>query len=291
MTISIIPLSILALIKNWQLITVIIKGFDLTFFLNCGLILSGISLVCWVVVQFKQDQHKKSFEEMAHDSRLLAHELSHPLTSILFEVELLGQSLDLSQKDAQRVAKIRQILNISINLLHCFNQPRKKYQEESFDFNDVVALAISLLQYKAKQNNIKLKYLNQVKNPIKLRGKSCLFYQILANLIINSIESCQKKIPGREMRTIQIINKLEKNVVCISIKDSNSKSIKPHYFAKLINQASFSRPIEQGLGLLIVEDLVKNYFSGEIAYNSHSKKGNEVIVRLPALQPNCQTSN
>lgn len=105
---------------------------------------------------------------------------------------------------------------------------------------------------------------------------------ILNNLIMNSIESIEKRKNGIHKLIVEEIK--NDYVFTISdngygIKESNMDFIFNHGFSTKFDKDTGN--IGRGIGLSIVKDLVENVFKGEIKVVSTENKGAAFIVKLP----------
>jgi signal transduction histidine kinase len=270
-----------ALINPFELVTFPLKKL-ITTFISFGLILLGLSLVHWVKHKARLRQKTKNLTKISHDGRILAHELTNPLTASLLELDKLKRKVDSDQ--SRPINRIVRNLKLIKKIIKCFQQPRDKYHSETFNISVPINLSLKILRYKAEKAQVRLRYINHCRSNIKITGRSCLLYQVISNLITNSIEAYSQLDPEKESeklkRLVLVETRLDSGMLVIDISDWGpglKKSCQRKYQNLGINH---DQPL--GLGLVISRKIIQAHFSGKIKLCSKDQ-GVRVTIKLPTL--------
>ncbi len=283
-----LPLAILMivfspnLINPFKLRTLSLKKDWFTILTCAGLILLGLSLVDWLKRKTEFWQKNQSLTKFSHDGRILAHELNNPLTATLLELDKVEKKL--APDKIKSISCIVRNIKLIKEIIKCFRQPRQKYGLEAFNITIPIKLALNMLQHKANEAQVKLKYINHSHSTIKIRGRSCLLYQVISNLIINSIEAYSQSNPKQNhdnlKQLILIETKLNSKKIIITLEDWGlefKKASKTKF-----QEFGFDRNQCTGLGLIISRKIIRQHFSGEIIFCS-KKQGIKITIKLPTL--------
>ncbi len=283
-----LPLAILmivfspTLINPFKLKTLPLKRDWFTILTCAGLILLGLSLVDWLKRKTESWQKARSLTKFSHNGSILAHELNNPLTATLLELDKVEKKL--APDKTKSISCIARNLKLIKEIIKCFRQPRQKYKLETFSVAVTIKLALNMLQYKADEAQVKLKYLNHSHSTIKIRGRSCLLYQVISNLITNSIEAYTQSNPRQNCNNLKQLILIETNLnsekIIITLEDWGP-GLKKTSRTKF-QEFGFDRNQCAGLGLIISRKIVRQHFSGEIKF-CPKKQGVKITIKLPTL--------
>lgn len=222
-----------------------------------------------------QELHRLA--ELGRLSATLLHEISNPLTTALLYLEQ-------TDNDSPAIREARR----SIRLLRKYVEAaRQQIRQEStltdFRLSTQIAQLKRVLMPLARKAGVRL-----VIEPIpdcRLYGDPVKFQQILANLIVNAIESYPMGMVVSPDKPVLVRISATAHCLVIEIGDwgqgmtaSQLKQVfEPFYTTKL--QAGHGL----GIGLAIVKQYVTKDFGGSIKVTSSRRKGTLFRVELPTL--------
>lgn len=207
-------------------------------------------------------------EKFRLSSRKVAHEINNPLSIIKNYLNLLNAKLAKSEPVSREISVVSDEIDRVSRIIQEFADPQPATFSATSDVNRIVLDVIRLLRetgFASKSVNIRT--LTEGR-PSETSCDDGAIRQILMNLLKNSIEAMPD---GGE---IQITNNGHvthngRSYISLSIKDSGpgiSKSVLERIFTPVASTKGISH---QGLGLSIVQDLVKRSH-GFIACQSSS---------------------
>jgi len=212
---------------------------------------------------------------------MLAHDLKEPLLSLEGFTQLLENS-ELPTKEQRDHLKVIREATTSLHLLIGSLQSITKLYQAPTDLidislNQLIDSITSTLSEQIKRNK------GQIIPPTReviLRGDPARLYQILLNLIANSLKYHQKDKPP----VISIQYRKTKQFHCISVKD-NGVGIKQKDMERVF--APFTRLEEVmadglGLGLSIVKKIAETC-GGKISVQSKPNQGTTFRISVPRL--------
>jgi PAS domain S-box-containing protein len=259
----------------------------------------GESLAFMIVVH--DITHRKKLErQMIHNDRMttlgematgIAHEINQPLNtlSILFDNMLLAASKEDSlpksylEKKTQKIYdNIFRIKNI-IDHVRVFSRSQDDAIFNSFDINDSIGNAISMISEQFRNKLIQLNFRKQDDLPL-VYGNTYQFEQVILNLLNNSkdaIEELEKEGGTAVTKSIGIQSYSRGKLVVVEVKDSGKgipageleKIMLPFYTTKEAGKGT-------GLGLSISFGIIKE-MKGELIIRSEPNQGTTVTIRIP----------
>ncbi|WP_223144624.1 sensor histidine kinase [Deferribacter autotrophicus] len=202
----------------------------------------------------------------------IAHELKNPLATIKTSIQsLLFRESDFQKKELY-IMIVEEIdrINIIINELLLFSNS-KKPKITIFVLKNLINKIEVLFKSTFSNNNIK--FIKKGNFEIKIKADKNHIFQILYNLIINSIEA----MPNGGLLVISC--KAANNEAKIEIRDTGSGI--PKKYLDLITTPFFTtKKNGQGLGLSIALELTK-INNGKLEFISTLGKGTTAILTLP----------
>jgi signal transduction histidine kinase len=214
-----------------------------------------MSLVQDITEQKEMEGQRNNFLSVA------SHELNTPVTTIKAYGQL-AESMLLKKGDAETLNVIKRMgtqvnrLSILIGNLLDFTKIQKgklKYNEDFFNFNDLVKEVIDDMQKISLTHKIK-----------RNRGKSAQFFgdkdkigQVLTNLISNAIKF------SRNADSIFVNTKLQKNGIQISVQDygigistKNRENVFQQFYRVTTSGDSHKTFPGMGIGLYVCSDII-----------------------------------
>lgn len=256
-------------------------------------------------------KHLVQAERMAMVGELaagVAHTIRNPFTSIKMRLFSLSRSLELSDVQNEDLdvigEEISRIDKIVQNFLEFARIPKLSLKIATFE--GVVRSVITLVEYRLKQYNVEISHVTQPGLPSVEMDPDRIREAIL-NLITNACEamvtreesgnSCYDLLEngdntaligqgtGKPHRTIVISEKMGEDpelgeVLCLSVRD-NGPGIPEHILAKITKPFFTTKEDGSGLGLSIVDRIVKEHGGALAVVSEGEGQGAEFILKLP----------
>ncbi|MCX5707972.1 MAG: response regulator [Candidatus Omnitrophica bacterium] len=229
----------------------------------------------------------EKFAALGRFSTGIAHEVKNPLAILMGGIEYMQLKLDKADPDVavaldkMKSAIVRANL-ILMNLLK-FARPSEMKIEE-YNPEQIVDETLSLLEYRAPLNNIKIsKEFSQDK--LNVNVDKSQIEQVLFNLMINAQEAMPKggNIIVRISRA-KAADISDKGVCLIEVIDQG-EGIAPQDLQKIF-EPFFTTKREKkgtGLGLSLSKTIIENH-NGKMTIESQSGQGTTVRILLPLLK-------
>jgi signal transduction histidine kinase len=240
--------------------------------------MAGVLFISIDVTKQKElEQMKDNFVSMA------SHELRTPLTTIKAYAQMATEILSKKQ-DAETlsfvtkiVGQVNRLTKLIEDLLNInrISQGKLQYQEDFYDFNEMVAETVHDTQQTTSKHRI---HFSHGEN-IQVYGDKERMNQVLHNLLSNAV-----KYSGQS-NDIDVQTKLKEGGVELIVKDSGV-GIAPEEHKKIFKQFYRSQKSNQtvipgmGIGLYICHEIVSQQ-GGRIWVESEAEKGAAFFVWLP----------
>ena len=204
----------------------------------------------------------------------LVHEISHPLTTALIQVD---QGSDRDSVSSRQVKRSLRRLKAYVEVAR--RQARGQSDAKNFCTHRQIDEVKRLVQPLAKQNQVQL--LIDTMPHYRLTGDPIKFQQVMTNLLINAIEAYRGQSkhqpvrlivrPGDKSITLEVVDWGE------GIKAKNLERLfEPFYTTKGKSGHGL------GIGLFVVKHYVSDSFNGKINVLSNPKDGTRFKVKFPA---------
>jgi len=240
----------------------------------------------------KQKIHTERMVALGEMASGIAHEINQPLNnmsltldSIIFESSK-SKSISkayLDRKTEKIFDSIFRIKNIIEHFQSFSRHYKKDYVHSSFNINESIKNALSLVSEQIKHRDIKLK-VRLDKNIPSIMGNTYKFEQVILNLIANAKDALEEKTDRlqKDFPMFIDINTFQENhCVILEVKD-NGSGIKsdeiddvmlPFFTTKEEGKGS-------GMGLSISFEIIKE-LGGTIVIKSELLKGTTVSITIP----------
>lgn len=232
------------------------------------------------------DKAFKIKEQILED---MSFHIRTPLSSVL-NLSFLIENTSLSRQQSEYVDNLKDAINdlsISVNNLMNFSvlvSNKVNLEESQFKLEDIIESVKQVVQIKADNKNIKVKF--EIKEGVADRfiGDANKINQVIYNLLDNGIKFSEK-----DSEVIVSISLLEANTekakIKIAIKDTGIGIPKNKINSLLESEELLFQNYEEGesqrkLGLAIVTKLVKN-MEGELHIESNEGQGSTFSIDLP----------
>lgn len=153
----------------------------------------------------------------------------------------------------------------------------------SFDPLKIARETLALLETEAKRAGVRL-VLEDHAQPLALHGEAGRFSQILNNLVQNAIHACEERRDQAGSR-VRVEFTQEAEQLLMKVED-NGSGIPPEVLPKIFEPLFTTKPIGKGtgLGLPIIQDIVRGHFGGQMNLETTVGKGTTFTLRFP-LEP------
>lgn len=229
----------------------------------------------------REMEHIYSLAELGRLSGGIFHDLANPLTALTLNIDQIyrhnGNKIDW-EATKKEIAEAQLFCQRMRCLLEgarkqISNNPQQKYFSLNKEINDV----LNILNYSARHNKVALYF--EESPEIFLNNDAVKFNRIISNIVTNAIESADKFKKGSWVKIkIKEVNRR----ALITITD-NGRGF-DNNLKERIMEPFFSTKTEGtglGLGLAIVQHLVKDDFHGQIRALSQPGKYTVFTIDLP----------
>ena len=234
---------------------------------------------------------KSKLESMGELSAGIAHEINQPLggismglDNILFKMSLgdISDEYLTSKLEAlfQDIDRIRQI----INHVRVFSRDQQSGLLETFQLNEVIKSAVSLVNNQYSNHSIDLQ-LNLGKEDMLVKGNKYKIEQVLLNLLSNAkfaVEEKQKSKSSKSFTKKIRINTFTKDSVVVFEVEDNGSGIYKKDLDNIFDPFFTTKDVENGtgLGLSISYGIIKE-MKGNIDVESEINRFTKMKVSLP----------
>ncbi len=215
--------------------------------------------------------------------RTLTHELKAPLSAMMINLDLLRESLAVSEgrdevrgRQERYVALLREELarlNRSLADLLSQNVPVNETAER-FDLRRAVEEIGGLLAAQARRQRVELTT-RLPEGPVALVGYRDRLKQALLNVSVNALEA----LPNGGRLELEVA--AENGSACIAVADSGP-GIPPEVIARIYERDFTTKRNGSGIGLCVARALVQLH-GGQIRVDSGRGAGTRVEIVLPLL--------
>ncbi|MGV2940636.1 ATP-binding protein [Mesobacillus sp. LC4] len=232
-----------------------------------------ISVTSDVSAKIKAEHFILEYEKLNVVGQLaagIAHEIKNPLTSLKGFIQLMKSGKELNHNYlAIMEEEIKRMESVSKELM-LMAKPHKS-DFKSFDMNDLVDHAITLLMAEAAKKCVEITKKSTLENG-RLLCDGNKIKQVLINMLMNAIDAMD--LPGEITIAISKAN----HVMSISISDSG-KGIPSEDLEKIGKPFFTTKANGNGLGLMICYKIIEEH-NGKINVTS-SPEGTTFTIHLP----------
>jgi signal transduction histidine kinase len=214
----------------------------------------------------------------------LSHELSQPLTAILYNTQACIRFLKMEKpelgqieeillkiiKDDKRagslISSVRSLMKLEIR------------DKELVNLDSVIDDSLIIFKSEALHKNIRM--INHSPNgSVFVHGDKIQLEQVILNFLYNAGHAIENS--ATESRIIEIFQHIDKGTVRVSVRDSGS-GIKEEVKENLFNPFVTSRESGFGIGLAVCRSIIENH-NGEIWAENIPEGGAEFSFRLKIM--------
>jgi signal transduction histidine kinase len=217
---------------------------------------------------------------------IIAHELANPLTAARAGLQIAMESLGRWTEVAagrrlellDELGQVIEDIDRSVSFLRAIKDRARGAlaRSERFDAVRVIRSCCTLESRVLKEKKIPLEF-DSTLETVYLKGDPNALYDLLVNLIRNAADaSSERPAP------VQVSLAQEGSALRLTVRDSGSgirqedleRIFEPGFTTKQFGEGS-------GMGLVVVQSVVRNMFVGNIAVDSQLGGGTTVVITLP----------
>lgn len=223
--------------------------------------------------------HNSKMASLGEMIGLISHQLKQPLNVLA----LYGDCLDFSYKDGevddayiedflQNTKKQIKYMNETINGFLDFYNPNKV--EELFNISDAITNALKILESKISLNHVTLDL--DLDESLEVFGVKMELAQVVINIVNNSLDVFMERKTSQNVVSLKLFK--ENSRIVLSLED-NGGGIKDENLAKILDPYFTTKTSGTGIGLYMVNLIIKNNFKGELKV-MNTNQGLKFIILL-----------
>jgi signal transduction histidine kinase len=214
----------------------------------------------------------------------LAHELSQPLTAILYNAQACLRFMKLDNPEPGQIEEILQkIIKDDKRAGSLISSVRSLMKLEIRDKELVNLHSViedSLIIFKSEASHKNIRMINHSLNrSVFVHGDKIQLEQVILNFLYNAGHAIESS--SNELRTIEIFQNVDKSSVKVSVRDSGS-GIKEEVKDRLFKPFVTSRESGFGIGLAVCRSIIQNH-NGELWAENIPAGGAEFSFRLKII--------
>lgn len=230
---------------------------------------------------YRQLTREDRLMRMVELTASLSHELSQPLTSILYNAQAGLRFLKAGNLDEKQTGEIFENIveddKRAGNLISSVKNLMKleTREPEKLHLNALIQDTLLIFNAEAKRINIEVR-LNLEKNPVFIFGDKIQLQQVLLNFLFNGAIAMEKN--DEKNRILEIFQRVKNNLVTVSVRDSGQgidESIKENIFKPFVT----TREKGFGIGLAVSRSIIEKH-NGKIWANNIPGGGAEFSFNL-----------
>jgi signal transduction histidine kinase len=226
------------------------------------------------------------FQDLSTLPGIIAHELSNPLTGARAGLQLAMESLGRwTEVAADRrldlldgLGQIVEDIDRSVTFLRAVKDRARGAlaRSERFDAVRVVRSCCTLESRILKEKKIPLEF-DSTLETVYLKGDPNAFYDLLVNLIRNAADATAARPAPIRVGLSQVGSGLR-----LTVRDQGI-GIRPVHLERIFEPGFTTKEFGEGsgMGLVVVQSVVRNMFAGSIAVDSTVDKGTTITVTIP----------
>ena len=217
---------------------------------------------------------------------IIAHELSNPLTGARAGLQLAMESLgrwtevaaDRRLELLDELGQVVEDIDRSVAFLRAVKDRARGAlaRSERFDAVRVVRSCCTLESRVLKEKKIPLEF-DSTLETVYLKGDPNAFYDLLVNLVRNAADASAAHPAPIRVGLAHVGNALR-----LTVRDEGT-GIRPADLDRIFEPGFTTKPFGEGsgMGLVVVQSVVRNMFAGNIAVDSTVGKGTTMSVTIP----------
>ena len=213
----------------------------------------------------------------------IAHELSQPLSAMIYNAEALELMLNANRATHETILEVLSdirrdgILAADIIERHRTMLRSRQLQKKAVDLQSVVDDTLTLVAHDLRQRQISVS-VELPANSRVIEGDPVLLEQVFVNLVMNAMDAMAAIPPER--RQLKISSATSENNVEVSVRDSGP-GLPPDLIGRLFTPFVTTKSHGIGIGLSITRTIVEAH-GGRIACHNNPDGGATFTVTLPS---------
>ncbi len=215
----------------------------------------------------------------------IAHELSQPLSAMIYNTEALKLIVSANHAIPESIAEVLAdihadgILAAEIIDRHRTMLRSRQIQTRPVDMPAVINDTLALVAHDVRERNVQVT-VHLGSNSRVIDGDPVLLEQVLVNLVINAMDAMQET--PFDQRHLAIGSEVRGDDVEISVRDSGP-GLSPDLMGRLFTPFVTTKAQGLGIGLAITRTIVEAH-GGSIVGRNNPEGGAMFIVTLPASE-------
>lgn len=210
---------------------------------------------------YRQLTREDRLMRMVELTASLSHELSQPLTSILYSAQAGLRFLKSGKQDEKQTEEIFENIieddkRAGDLISSVKNMMKQEVREpEILNLNALIQEAISIFKAEAVRNNIDLK-LSLIKNQVIIFGDKIQLQQVLLNFLFNAAIAMENVTD--DSKTISIVQSVKGNLVTVAVRDSGP-GIDVKILDTIFKPFVTTRKKGFGIGLALCKSIIEKH--------------------------------
>jgi signal transduction histidine kinase len=234
---------------------------------------------------YRQLTREDRLMRMVELTASLSHELSQPLTSILYSAQAGLRFLKSGKLDEKQTEEIFENIveddKRAGNLISSVKNLMKleTREPEKLNLNALIQDTLLIFNAEAKRNNVEIR-LNLEKHPVFIFGDKIQLQQVLLNFLFNGAIAMEKN--DDKNRMLKIFQHVKNSVVTVSVRDEGpgiDESIKENIFKPFVT----TREKGFGIGLAVSRSIIEKH-NGKIWAGNVLNSGAEFSFSLQIVK-------
>lgn len=235
---------------------------------------------------------KDKIEFIGENSATLIHEINNPLAIILGRSQLMTRKINEENIDRQALIKDNELIqDTCYRMLNLMKRTKNLINGESvveFKEKNFVEFLYNFLEdSKTTIDREKIKFKIDIKNNFVLKLDPLGFYQVLGNLLSNSIDSFKENNVTDKEILIKVVDSGQFKSI---IFEDNGPGIPPEIRSKIFTKLFTTKSGENGtgIGLNFCKNII-NAHMGEMYLDENTTKA-RFVMKLPFIKENSTTN-
>lgn len=204
----------------------------------------------------------------------LFHDILNPISGLMLYLSIIKDQInDETKEQMDLISESSDKIKDFIKIVQQFISSGVK---ETISIDTITQNVMKLMSVKAKYHNIKINFIRTTN--IQINYPTLFLYQILINLISNSIDSFDGI--NREEKYINIIIENDEKGVQIKVVD-NGKGISKENKSKIFKPFYTTKSSGTGTGLTNIKNIIENELGGYIKVDSEIDVGTQFTIIIP----------